>query len=151
MNSTRYAIGQAVLQAVQALAVEQECDVLFNPRLPIDLKGRKTRILFVIERGDRLTEQPGQRERRRARLVVGAMSTPAADADLDVDADVDALHFAARAALKAMRKKLEFERNPSALQPREVEVEPELKESIGDAALLLSAYEIEYYEIYPGA
>ena len=149
MNSTRYAIVQAVFETVQTVAADQNSDALIRPRLPIDTKGRKTRILFVLDRGDKLLEQPGQNEKRRARVVVGALVLPSV-ADADADEAVDALHFAVRAAIKRMRRQLAAVNERPALF-REVELEPELKETVADGALLLSAYEIDYHEIYPAA
>lgn len=146
MQSTRYAIAQTLFASVQAVAVAEGAGALFSPRLPIDPKGKPNKLLFVVDRGDKLIEQTGQREKRRVRIVLGALVL----AGTAVDAEVDALHFAARAALKAqaLRATLIEMRAPML---REVEVEPELKEAAIEGALLMSAFEIEYLETYPSA
>lgn len=142
-NSTRYAIHQALYAVVQAVAATESAVALNNPALPAGLQGKGDRVLFTLDRGDQLIDQPGQREKRRVRLVMGAFArtrTP--------DLDVDALHFAARSALRDIRatfRSLDI----NAPIVREVQVEPELKETQTDGALLLSAYEIEYLETYP--
>ncbi len=144
MRSVRYEIGQAFLEVVAQVAVAQSAVALFNPRLPVDVKGRGERILFVLDRGDRLTSQAGQRiEKRVARIVTGALV-------LTEDAgalEADTLHFAARTAIKWLRLTVDGEKAP--LIVREVEIEPELKENVTDGALLLSAYEVDYFQPYP--
>lgn len=144
MSSLRYEIGQTFLEVVEQVAVAQSAVALFNPRLPVDVKGRGDRILFVIDRGDRLIEKAGQRiEKRVARIVVGALVLTVDTGPLEADT----LHFAARTAIKWLRMNVDGENKP--LLVSEVEVEPELKENVTEGSLLLSAYEIQYFQPYP--
>lgn len=142
-NSTRYAIHQVFMGLVAGVASTESADAVNNPALPMGLHGKGPRVLFVLGRGDELIDQPGAREKRRARLVLGALARTTS-----ADLDVDALHFAARIALRGLRAAL----NTAGINGpivREAQVEPELKETMSDGALLLSAYEIEYIETYP--
>lgn len=143
VNSTRYSIHQAVMASVETVALAQAADALNNPALPVGLQGKAPRVLFVLARGDELIDQPGAREKRRCKLVLGAFARTST-----ADLDADALHFAARSALRSLRQALH---TLGIVAPivREVQVEPELKETQTDGALLLSAYEIEYLEAYP--
>jgi hypothetical protein len=77
-------------------------------------------------------------------VVVGALVRSASGDD-----DADALHFAARLALRAARRA--FHETDKVLAPvvRETELEPGLIDMQTDGALLLSAYRIEYVQDYP--
>lgn len=147
MQSMWYAIVQAVGAQLNALAAQQEASYLDNPALPLDMGGKGERALFFIHRGDKLTEQPGQRrEKRKLRVVVGALALTKTAL-----ADADALHFAARDTLKAEAFRVDL-RDLGAIGPvREVELEPELKDMATEGSVLLSAYEIEYFQTYPNA
>jgi hypothetical protein len=143
-QSTRYVIHQQMFVLAQAVAAANTAEALNNPSLPAGLQG-KTRVIFMLDRGDQLLEQPSQSEKRRVRLVMGAFvrSTTA-------DQAVDELHFAARIAMRAAWAALKAAQ-VEALLFKEVQVEPELKETQTDGALLLSAFEIDYREKYPVA
>lgn len=143
-NSTRYAIHQVVMALVEAVAADESADALNNPALPVGLQGRAAKVLFVLGRGDDLIDQPGAREKRRARLVLGAYARTAT-----ADLDADALHFAARSAVRGGLRAAMNGVGIMAPIVRETQVEPDLKETQTDGALLLSAYEIEYLETYP--
>lgn len=142
-NSARYAIHQTAMALVAAVAGANAAEAVNNPALPIGLQGRAAKVLFLLGRGDDLIDQPGAREKRCARLVLGAYARTAA-----ADLDVDALHFAARIALRGLRVALSGA-GINAPIVREVQAEPELKATQADGALLLSAYEVEYIETYP--
>ena len=142
-NSTRYLIHQQVFATVTTVATANTAEAISNPALPVGLQS-KTLVLFTLDRGDQLIDQPGQREKRKVRIVVGAFARTRT-----ADLDVDALHFAARIAMRNIRA-LFLAAEINAPIVREVQVEPELKETQTDGALLLSAYEIEYMETYPG-
>jgi hypothetical protein len=142
-QSTRYAIAQLLHATVAGVATAEGAEAINNPKLPIDTRNRAPKLLFTLDRGDKLLEQPGQREKRRCRVVLGALAVTSA-----ADADVDALHFAARDALRTIRPAL-MALNGHLM--REVEIEPELKDLATDGAQLLSAYEIDYLETYPAA
>lgn len=147
-NSTRYNIAQAVYALAQTVAGANQAEALFNPKFPIDTKDRAARLLFVMDRGDRLVANEGQREKRRARVVLGALIVT--EGDTPNDGATDALHFAARAAIKADSfRALLASMNAPVL--RETDVEPELKEVALEGGLLLSAFEIEFLETYPAA
>ena len=145
-NSTRYAINQVLFGLVQGVASAGGAEALYNPALPAGLQSKGPKVLFLIDRGDQLVDQPAQREKRRARVVLGAYvrtTTP--------DLDADALHFATRIALRTAARAAFLEAGIEVQIFREVQVEPELKETQTDGALLLSAFEIEYRENYPAA
>ena len=144
-NSTRYAIHQALYGLVQGVAAKEAADSLYNPALPAGLQGRGVRVLFLLDRGDQLVDQPGQREKRRTKVVLGALARTT-----DPDRDADALLFAARIALRGARAVFSAAGIDAPIL-RETQVEPELKETQSDGALLLSAFEVEYRETYPGA
>jgi hypothetical protein len=106
---------------------------------------RVQQAVFLLPRGDRLIDQPGQNpERRAARFVVGAVSlTP------ESLPDADALHFGARDTLKsaALRSALFALREVGQL--REVEIDPQLRDAMAAGSVLMSAYEVEYMQHYP--
>lgn len=142
-NSTRFRIHQAVFETVEAVAVANSAVAFNNPPLPAGVQGKGPLVLFTTDRGDQLIDQPGQREKRRVRIVIGAYARTRT-----ADTDVDALHFAARTAMRGVRERFS-ELDIDARIVREVLVEPEMREVQADGALLLSAYEIEYLETYP--
>lgn len=147
MNSRWYLIGQEVVAAVRAVAALEKAEYVDNPALPLDVQGRRTRVLFVLNRGDVVVDQPGQRrERRRMRVVVGA--TAATENGLR---DADRLHFAARTALRGEPFKAALATLGDVGEVREVEVEPELKDVAAQGSALLSAFEIQYIQTYPNA
>lgn len=148
MNSTWFKLAGALGAQVQAVAAEQSASYLGNPALPLDTAGRGERLLFVLQRGDRVLDQPGQRrEKRRFRVVVGALAltrTPLADAD--------ALLFAARSAMRSEACRAALKAAGDAAGPlREVEAEPELKDLAAEGSVLLTAIEVDYFETYPDA
>lgn len=118
---------------------------LDNPPLPLDLKSQGEKALFVIARGDKLIDQPGcQPERRTARVLVGAVSLTS-----NARAEADAMHFAARDMLKSLTFRAALLAAGGAHDLREVEVEPELRDIASPGAVLMSAFEIEYFQSYP--
>jgi hypothetical protein len=146
MNSEWYAITQVAVARLAPVVAEFSCLWLENPPLPLDLKpiGNK-RALFIVHRGDKVLDQPGQvREKRRLRLLVGAVAlttTPLRDAD--------ELHFAARMALRGDAWRAALFAAGLAVGPvREVELEPELKDVAQEGSALTSAFEIEYFQTY---
>lgn len=147
MNSRWFLIGQEVAAAMRAVATAEKAEYADNPAMPLDLQGRRARVLFVLNRGDFVVDQPGQRvEKRRLRVVVGA--TASTDKAL---ADADRLHFAARTALRGPTFRQALSTLGDVGQLREVELEPELKEQASQGSALLSAFEIEYFQTYPNA
>ena len=144
MHSQWYLIAQAFQAVLQSTATAQGVVTLVNPALPLDMGGAN-QALFLLMRGDKLAEQPGQRtEKRTARLVVGAAAiTPGAMADADT------LHFALRTALKgtALRNQLQAIERVGAV--KEVELEPDLRDMAAQGSVLMSAFEIEYFQTYP--
>lgn len=145
MHSRNYAIGRAFAAQVQALAMAQSVGWLDNPALPMRM-GDGEEALFVIERGNKLIDQPGQNpERRVLRIVMGAVSLAAT-----ARANADLLHFAARDKLKSLPFRAALKAAlVDVLQLREVEVEPEMAEAVTEGVVLMSAYEVEYFQSYP--
>jgi hypothetical protein len=145
MNSGRYAILQAlkgVLQDYIDGLTDGAVTLLINPALPIGLAGKEPRVLFVLHRGDQLIDQPAQKEKRKARIVVGALARTAS-----ADQDADTLHFGAVLAIRNARTSL---MQACPIGPiREVQVEAEIKETKVEGELLMSAFEIEYFQTYP--
>lgn len=148
MHSMWYLINQAMSEQVRAVAVDQGCSYLDNPALPLDLGHlERERVVFLVQRGDRALDQPGQeREKRRCRVLLGAAALTR-----DGLADADTLHFAARVALRsaAFRQALRLAGDVAAV--REVEVEPEIKSIATEGSALMSAFEIDYFQTYPAA
>jgi hypothetical protein len=147
MQSTWFLIAQAFTGQVQGLAATLAAGFLDNPPLPLDAGAQPEKLLFVLQRGDKLTDQPGQRrEQRRMRMVLGALARTK-----DGAAAADALHFAARDLLKGAAARVALNAAGVVGPVREVELEPELKDVATQGALLMSAYEIDYYQQYPNA
>ena len=133
--------------AVQLKAAAETAAAVFveNPALPIDMKGKGERVLFVLRRGDRLVDQPGvQPERRIGRVIVGAVALTKAGPE-----DADALHFAARDLLKSLAFRGVLKEAGGTHDLREIELEPELREVVTEGSMLMSAYEFEYMQTYP--
>ena len=145
MQSNWYLSAAAMAAQLQALADAEGVPCLHNPALPLDLKALAgDRALFVMQRGDKVVDQPGQqREKRRMRLVVGAVALTATAL-----ADVDALHFGARKALRGDAVRAALRAVGDVASVREVEIEPELKDVATEGSALLSAFEIEYFQTY---
>jgi hypothetical protein len=118
-----------------------------NPPLPLDGATQPGNVLlFAMPRGDQLVKGANaNNEQRRMRLVVGCRALTATALQ-----DADLLHFAARDLIKSRPFR-------AALSPairgmgdvREVELEPELKDIAVQGSVLMSAYEIEYFQAYP--
>ena len=146
MHSHWYLISRVFFEQAKAVATASNCGMADNPSLPLDSgQARNERLLFVINRGDQLIDQPGcNPEKRRLRVIVGALAKTK-----DALADADTLHFAVRSALKgaALRDALVAIGNVGTVT--EAEVEPELKDVSTEGSVLLSAYEIEYFQNYP--
>jgi hypothetical protein len=141
-NSTRYRIHQVFKTVLTPVAASNSAALLTNPVLPVGLKEHGNKVLFTLDRGDDLLEQPGQREKRRAKFLVGAFVRSD-----DADNDADQLHFAARTAIKRIKAAMALEGIDTLV--REVQAEQEVKEHAVEGALLLSSFEIEYKETYP--
>lgn len=150
-QSNWYLLGQAVAQRLQAVADAQGVKLLLHPPLPLDLGTFNSlpakRALMLIHRGDKALEQPGQRnEKRQMRLIVGAVVL-----EKDALAACDALHFAARSALREDATWTAFRAITQVANWKETEVEPELKDIAAEGHALLSAIEIPYFQTYPNA
>jgi hypothetical protein len=149
MNSKWYGIARVVGLQLQAVAAGRQVGWVENPALPLDMAALlqgSTQVLFIAQRGDKLVDQPAQREKRTVRLLVGAVALTTAPL-----ADCDALHFAARAALRSRATKLALNALGDVGPMREVELEPELKDVATEGSALMSAFEFEYFETYPAA
>lgn len=139
-QSTRYTIGQSLFGVLSSVATANSAAAVFNPPLPL-ARQQSSRTLFLLDRGDRLIDQANQRQKRRCRVVLGALVSAA-----EAHAEVDALHFAARTAIQALRSN---QITDGRCLLHETEVEPELRDVGANGALLLSAYEIDYEQVYP--
>jgi len=145
-HSVWYLVAQAAEVRLQAVATAQAVKLLANPPMPVDL-GTSAVALMVLHRGDKLLDQPGQRrEKRQMRLVVGVAAKAA-----DALASADELHFAARDALRSEAFRAQLRAVGDVSVVREVEVEPALREAIATGTVLLSAFEIDYFQQYPSA
>lgn len=146
MQSQWYAITQVAVAQLAPVVAAYGCQWLENPPLPLDLRPiANRRALLLLHRGDRVLDQPGQvREKRRLRLVVGAVAlTPAPLRD------ADELHFAARLALRGDAWRAALKAAGVDVGPvREVELEQELKDMAQEGSVLMSAFEIEYFQAY---
>ena len=146
MQSQWYAITQVAVAQLAPVVAASGCQWLEHPALPLDLKPiTNKRGLMVLHRGDRVVDQPGQeREKRRMRLVVGAVALTASPLR-----DADALHFAARQALRGDVWRAALKAAGVDVGPvREVELEPELKDMAQEGSVLMSAFEIDYFQTY---
>lgn len=148
MQSVWFALAAALGGQVQLVAEARSVAFIDNPPLPLALPAGTKAALFVLARGDTLIDQPGiEKERRRTRVVVGAV---AVDKDRAAErAAADDLHFAARDRLKSLSCRLALKTAGGPHDLREVEVEPELKEIATTGTVLLSAFEMEYFQTYP--
>jgi hypothetical protein len=147
-HSLGYLLGGVFVTELQALATGLGVHFMDNPPLPLDtttMPSGVDRVLFVIQRGDVLEDQPGQeRERRRLRLVVGAASFA-----LDARGPADELHFGARDRCKSRSFRAALAAVTPVTELREAELEPQLQDMASAGAVLLSAYEIQYIQTYP--
>lgn len=147
MNSMWYGIALAVGVQMRAAAEAQAAGYLDNPALPIDLGSQGERVLFVIHRGDRLIDKPGQaREKRVFRVLVGVLALTRTAL-----ADADTLHFAARQGMRSDALRTALRALGDVSRINEVEIEPELKDIAAEGLALMSAFEIEYFQTYEAA
>lgn len=148
-NSKWYAITQVAVARLAPVVTQYACLWLEHPALPLDLQPiQNKRALFLVHDGDNVVAQPGQTsERRRASLMVGAVAltrTPLKDSD--------ELHFAARQALRTDQWRAALLAAGVQVGPvREVAVRPELKSVAQEGSVLMSAFEIDYYQSYGDA
>lgn len=145
MQSRWYEIAQAVVEQCKLAAAAAGAGCLDNPPLPLDAKALQAPTgLFVLHRGDKVLDQPGQlREKRRVRVVVGALALTTAALK-----DADALHFAARLALRSDAFRAALRATGEVGPVREVELDPELRDIATPGSTLMSAFEIDYFQSY---
>lgn len=145
MHSMWFNLAAVFADQTQQLATTLGVGWLDNPPLPLDVKSQGDKVLFVITRGDKLVDQPGcQPERRILRVLVGAVSLTS-----NARAEADEMHFAARDKLKSLAFRAALLAVGGAHDLREVEIEPELRDTASPGAVLMSAYEVEYLQTYP--
>ncbi len=152
-QSTAYLIGEAVGLELAALAKQQGVLHLDNPALPLDLRNvdeKRDRAIFHLQTADRLRGQPGQRDTRFVRILVGAAALTG-----NARRDADALHFLARVLMRqdAWRNRVreQLEQGVAPGPAREVEIEGQLTAITTEGAGFISAFEIDYQQTYPGA
>jgi len=155
MHSAWYLLTQACSAEIKAVAAAMSVGWLENPALPIDLGvagpdgvgAKHSKALFVLQRGDRLEDQPGNvQERRRMRFVLGAVALGADGAQ-----QADLMHFAARVRLREDAVWDRFRLVAPVQYLQEVEVERDLKDVAVAGIVLMSAFEIEYRQTYTNA
>lgn len=147
MHSTWFVVTQFMFDQAQALAATRGVGWAANPPLPLDnAKQPGNQLLFVMPRGDVVAKGSNARqEERRMRLMVGVKALTA-----DALSDADLLHFAARDLIKSPAFRVALAAATGGVgQIREVELEPELKDVAAEGSVLMSAYEIDYYQSYP--
>ncbi len=146
MNSRGYTIGRAFVALMRTAAQAEGAEFMDNPPLPLDFKAAGGRnVLFVIQRGDLLKKQAGLDDDRALRLLLGAVSLKQNGWQ-----ECDALHFAARAAIRTAPGRAALSA-ANAGPVREVELEPELKDMVTEGTAQMSAFEIDYRQPYPNA
>lgn len=144
MNSKWYAINALFCTELAAFAEADDVHFLRNPALPMDPQGR-ARVLALIARGDILIDSPGQNpEKRRARFLLAAVATTK-----DGQLDADAVHFGARDMLKSRAFRAKLNTLGEVQTVREVELEPEARDLALQGSMLLSAFEVDYFQYYP--
>lgn len=152
-QSIAYYIGEAVGQQLAIVARQQAVLLLDNPALPLNLRlveEKRDRAIFHLQAADRLRGQPGQRDTRVARILVGAVALTE-----NARRDADALHFLARVAMRAdawratVRQQVGAQFAPGPA--REVEIDGQLTAITTEGAGFISAFEIEYQQPYPAA
>lgn len=146
MQSNAFTLSAVFASQLQPVAAARGAAFQDNPPWPLDANAAAGPLLFLLTQGDRLQDQPGQREeRRRLRVVVGALAPAKAGRAL-----ADALHFAARDRLKSLAfRQAVLATSVRCEDLREVEIEPELRGLTVEGAMLMSAYEIDYFQTYP--
>lgn len=153
-QSVAYLIGDAIGQQLAALARQQGVLLLDNPTLPLNLRlveEKRDRAIFHLQAADRLRGQPGQRDNRTVRILIGAVALTE-----QARRDADALHFLARVAMRAdaWRDAVRQQLGQGQVPPgpaREIEIEGQLTAITTEGAGFISAFEIEYVQTYPGA
>lgn len=90
-----YAIGAAIVQALQAAPALSGAHVLDNPRRSSDLQDG-TRIVFFEDHSDKFIGQPGQRQKRSYQFSLGAINR--------TQKDRAGAHSDFRAAKRALRE-----------------------------------------------
>jgi hypothetical protein len=143
-----YQITLAIGERAKAVAQAQGCSYLDNPPLPLDTAQiEQERALFVLQRGDRVLDQPGQeREKRRCRVLLGAVALTKRSL-----ADADTLLFAGRVALRSAAFRAALRAAGDVAAVREVELEPEAKSPATEGTVLMTAFEVDYFQTYPAA
>lgn len=146
MQSKWFAVAQVFFTQLQALATARGVGWLQNPALPLDGGTQPLgQTLFCIVRGDALVKAPGvAREERSMRIVIGARST-----NVQALAQADALHFAARNLIRSRPFRAAVSALSDVGPAREVEIEPDLKDLAAQGTVLMSAYEIDYFQTFP--
>lgn len=150
-QSIAYLIDEAIGQEMAALARRLGVLNMDNPPLPLNLRlveEKRDRAIFHMQAADRLRGQPGQRDTRVARILVGAVALTER-----ARRDADALHFLARVAMRAdgWRARVREQVGPQfAPGPaREVEIDGQLTAITTEGVGFISAFEIEYQQPYP--
>jgi hypothetical protein len=150
MQSLWFELSAIVSAQLASVAAQKSAVWWDNPPWPLPLQNLQPTqpdVLFMLNRGDRWISASGLREKRVLRFVVGASSVREKALVLPA---VDALHFAARDALRTASFLAQFQ-TAGALNLNEVEIEPDLQAAMAAGLVLMSAFEVQYYQTYPNA
>lgn len=141
MNSLRYQISAALVQALHAADALADAVVLDNPRDPQAL-AKGARVVFLEDQRDGFIDQASQQGKRRFVFTVGVINRSGADR-----AGADADHVAAEAAIRAAHGELMRDLRCGPLRETEVAFRAEGIDVGG--ALVLSTFEVEYLKPRP--
>lgn len=150
MQSKWFELSTLVSAQLVSVAEQKNAAWMDNPPWPLPLQGLQPTqpdLLFMMNRGDRWLSAASLRDKRVMRFVVGATSVREKALAL---AAADGLHFAARDALRSASFMGSF-LTAGALNLNEVEIEPDLQAAMAAGLVLLSAFEVQYYQTYPNA
>lgn len=139
-QSARWAIFNAVATALETDARMQGLRLVRNPRNPSHLAGGEQ--LLVLKWGsDSLTDKPGQREKRKFRLILVSVSRKADGAEQDADAIHQAAGQVVREILPVLAQLPEVD---SVGGIAEGDTAPDVDGLEVDGAAVLSSWEISY-------
>jgi hypothetical protein len=137
-QSARWAIFDAICTALESDALLQDLPVVRNPRTATQL-GAGEQLIVAKWGSDSLMEKPGQRERRKFRLIVGSVSRKATGADKDADAIHQAVGEVVRKALTTLAQLPD-----RVARIAEGDTTPDIDGIEVAGAMVLSTWEIDY-------
>jgi hypothetical protein len=139
-QSARWAIFNAIAVALAGDARLQGLRVVRNPRNATQM-GAGEQLVAIKWGSDSLTEKPGQREKRKFRLIVASISRKAEGADKDADAIHEAAYAIVREILPAIAQLPEVDAIGGIA---ESDTTSDIDGLEVDGAVVLSSWEINY-------